>query len=93
LAWRINAISRATTSRFVSLLAIGPNWPAATVTNLVTNLPSFVSRIDRPIIVLARTMAAPMQIPRLLALVPEDEAVRSGIPGTFVANLQRFPTI
>jgi hypothetical protein len=38
-------------------------------------------------------MVAHMQIPRLLAPVPEDEAVRSGIPGTFVANLQRFPTI
>ena len=42
LASRINAISRATTSVLVSALAIGPSWPAATLTNLATRL-SFAS--------------------------------------------------
>jgi hypothetical protein len=31
-------ISRATTSVLVSRLATGPSWPAATLTNLATNL-------------------------------------------------------
>jgi len=35
-----------------------------------------------------------MQIPRLFApVVLQDEPAGAGIPGTFVANLQRFPTI
>jgi hypothetical protein len=34
-----------------------------------------------------------MQIPRLFALMPQGSLADSGIPGTFVADLQRFPAI
>jgi hypothetical protein len=75
------AINRATTSVLVSLLATGPSWPAATVTNLATRL-SFI-----------RLSTMHNQIPCLFDLLGSGNRTRTSRRGTFVANLQRFPTV
>src|SRR3954470_22492429 len=72
-AWRIKVIRRATTAVLVSVRAIGPSWPAAIVTNLVTNL----SLVRFPGQVAAETIArCAARTASLSGTVPNREAAR-----------------